>query len=186
MKEKDSIVVYCASSDNIDESYKEAAYELGRRIASRNVNLVCGGGRSGLMAQVTEGALSNYGTVTGVLPQFMIARNWQHPHLTETLIVSDMHTRKKTMAGMSKAAIALPGGIGTFEELLEIITWRQLGLYDGNIVILNTNGYYDPLLRLLRSASEEGFMRKSGKILWRVAQTPEDALAEALFVKHIG
>ncbi|OAV73746.1 LOG family protein yvdD [Bacteroidales bacterium Barb7] len=113
--------------------------------------------------------------MTGVIPRFMVEKDWHHKQLTEMLVVETMHERKKRMADLSDAAIALPGGCGTLEELLEIITWKQLGLYLHPVVILNTNHYYDPLLEMLRRAEDEEFMRVRYKGLWLVADTPEEA-----------
>lgn len=176
MDEKKAICIYGASSSLIDVAYKEAAYRTGRLVAERGMNLVSGGGRSGLMASAIEGALDAGGKAIGVLPAFMIERGWHHPMLTETLTTSDMHERKALMAEMSTGAIALPGGCGTLEELLEIITWRQLNLYHGRVVILNVNGYYDPLILMLERTIEEGFMHEDHRALWSVATSPEEAV----------
>jgi len=128
------------------------------------------------MGAVSDAALEAGGEVTGVIPRFMVEQGWNHTGLTETIVVNDMHERKQTMARLSDAVIALPGGYGTLEELLEIITWKQLGLYLNPIVILNTNGYYDPLLQLFRQAVDERFMRPLHADLWAVADTPEVAV----------
>lgn len=141
---KRAVTVYGASSDQIDPCYKEAAYELGRRIAEAGCSLVCGGGKAGLMKAAIDGAVDAGGEAIGVLPHFMVENAWQYQRLTSMIDTPDMHSRKHTMARMSCAAIACPGGCGTFEELMEIITWRQLNLYRGQVVILNTAGYYDP------------------------------------------
>ncbi len=181
MEKIKGITLYGASRSDIDSRYLEEAFELGRLIAQSSLPLICGGGRGGLMAAAIDGALSEGGMTIGVLPQFMIDRNWQHEKLGQLIVTPDMHTRKHTMASMSRAAIAMPGGIGTLEELLEIITWRQLEIYDGNVVMLNTLNYYDPLLGVLTAARTKGFMRgDNDHLLWKVASTPADALAMAL------
>lgn len=180
MEEKKAICIYGASISRIDPIYVEQAFETGRLIALSGHTLVCGGGRGGLMAAAIEGALDAEGSAVGVLPQFMIDREWQHPKLTELISTSTMHVRKETMASLSAAVIALPGGIGTLEELLEIITWRQLRLYDGNVVILNTNGYYNPLLQMLEKCSSEGFMRPGNHRLFEVATNPQEAINLAI------
>lgn len=177
-----NICIYGASSSSIDQSYKNAAFRVGELIAESGYGLVCGGGRGGLMAAAIEGALSKGGHTTGVLPSFMIEREWQHPQLSEIIKTDDMHHRKRTMAELSQAVIALPGGVGTLEELLEIITWKQLKLYYGNIVILNTDKYYNPLLKMLSDTIDKGFMRKGSKRLWETAETPEEALEKAIFL----
>lgn len=178
--ERKSIVVYGASSEQINPVYKEAAFELGREIARRGLGLICGGGKAGLMKAAIDGAGSENGYTIGVLPQFMVDRQWQHPDLDEMIATPDMHSRKQTMARLSSAAIACPGGCGTFEELMEIITWRQLNLYRGQVVILNTLGYYDPLLEMLKRTVEQGFMRADHTALWSVASTPSEAVELAL------
>lgn len=175
-----AVTIYCASSSHIDLAYIAAAAEVGRELARRGETVVCGGGRAGLMGTLTDAALAAGGSVTGVLPRFMVERGWNHPALTETHVVEGMHPRKKMMMELAKGAIALAGGIGTFEELLEAMTWRQLGLFGGQVVILNTLGYYDPLLAMLRRAGEQGFMRPCEGALFHVAATPAEAVALAL------
>ncbi len=180
MERKNTVCIYGASSAQIDSKYKEAAYEVGRLLASAGRTLVCGGGRSGLMAAAIEGALDAGGDTVGVLPAFMIEKQWQHPRLSRTVVTADMHERKSTMASMSGAVIALPGGCGTLEELMEIITWRQLNLYHGRVVICNIGGYYDPLIAMLNRTLEEGFMRPDHSSLWEVASTAREAVEAAL------
>lgn len=167
-----TVAVYGASSSRIDRGFVDAAFELGCLLARAGVGIVCGGGRGGLMAAVTDGALSCGGHVTGVLPEFMLSRGWQHPRLSEQVVTSTMHERKATMLGRADGVIALPGGVGTFDELFEAVTWRQLGLWKGPLVILNTLGYYDPMLEMLRQVECRGFMRPRDKSLYSVADTP--------------
>lgn len=175
-----NITVYSASSGQVPEKYVEAARELGRLIARDDHTLVNGAGRTGLMGAVTDACLAEGGRAVGIIPQFMVEQHWQHEGMTELIVTPDMHRRKERMAEMSDACIALPGGVGTLEELLEVITWKQLGLYVQPIVILNTDGYYDPLLQLLRRAVDERFMRSLHADIWRVAATPAEALKLAL------
>lgn len=174
------ITVYGASSDRIDSCYTDAARTLGRLIAEAGRPLVCGGGRKGIMGAAIEGAIAAGGEAVGVIPQFMVDRSWHNPALSRMIVTDGMHPRKRTMAQLSVAAIACPGGIGTFEELTEIITWRELGLWHGNIVILNTRDYYGPLLEMLDKASRLNFMRSPAGTLWSVASTPEEAVRLAL------
>ena len=174
-----AIVVYGASSENISQRFKDNAFRLGQIIADAGYALVCGGGKAGLMRAAIEGADSHGGHTIGVLPQFMVDSNWQHPALGEMISTPDMHARKRTMASLSDAAIACPGGCGTFEELMEIITWRQLNLYHGHVVILNTDGYYDPLVAMLAHATACGFISPESNRIWHVASTPEEAVALA-------
>ena len=176
----DHVTIYGASSALIAPGYFDDARKVGALLAERGVKVVSGGGRTGLMAAAIEGARSAGGQTIGVLPQFMIDRSWQHPDLSEVISTPDMHARKRMMASLSGAAIALPGGVGTLEELLEIITWRQLGLYQGNVVILNTSGYYDPLLAMLRRTVDCHFMNPDHTSLWAIASTPEEAVTLAL------
>lgn len=176
MPQPQSICVYCASSSRIDHIYTETAYHLGTLLASEGICLVTGGGCQGLMRNVQDGALQNGGKAIGVIPQFMVEQNWHHTGLSELRITPDMHSRKQLMASLSDAVIALPGGCGTMEELCEIITWKQLGLYLNPIVILNTNGYYNNLIAQLQHAIDEHFMGDIHSNIWHVATTPEEAL----------
>ena len=170
------ITVYSASSGQVPAVYLEAARDLGVLLARRGHVLVNGAGCTGLMGAAADACLQNGGEAVGVIPEFMIAEGWQHTGMTRLEVTPDMHRRKERMAELSDACIALPGGVGTLEELLEIITWKQLGLYLKPIVILNTNGYYDALLQQLERAAEETFMRHEHKDIWRVASTAEEAV----------
>ena len=171
-----SVCVYCASSTQIDEKYFRAAKELGTLIAQKNLRLITGAGNMGLMRAVEDASLAAGGKVTGVIPTFMIKEGWHHTGLTELIETASMHERKQTMADLADGAIALPGGCGTFEELLEIITWKQLGLYLGPVIILNIDGYYDHLLAQLNRALEDSFMRDIHAHIWQVATTPQEAV----------
>jgi len=173
-----TITIYAASSPHVSSVYVQAAKDLGRLIAENGIICINGAGKTGLMAEVTNGVLENGGKVIGIIPQFMVDNQWGHPSLTQCIITPDMHTRKQLMAQRSDACIALPGGIGTLEELLEIITWKQLGLYAKPVVILNTNGYFDDLLRMLTKVRQEHFMHHFHAPLWTVAETPEEALKQ--------
>ncbi len=175
--EKRTICVYCASSSRVSPRYLEEARSLGEMCAGRGYDVVCGGGVGGLMARLIDGVVKAGGHVTGVLPRFMVERQWNHGKLSETVIVETMHERKARMLRDADLAIALPGGIGTFEELLEAITWRQLGLYTGEVAIMNIDGYYDPLLRQLQAAEDGNFMRHRTDRLWSVVTDSEEALA---------
>lgn len=175
-----SVCVYCASSTKIDEAYFEAAKQLGELLAEKNIRIINGAGCQGLMAAVSDSALEAGGKVTGVIPHFMVEQGWNHTGLTQTIETETMHERKNLMAEMSDAVITLPGGCGTLEELLEIITWKQLGLYLKPIVILNINGYFNSLIEMLEKAIEQNFMRPEHEKLWEVANTPEEAV-ELLF-----
>ena len=176
MNQIHSVCVYSASSTKINPVYFEAAEELGSLLAEHHIRLINGAGSIGLMCAVADAVLKNGGEVTGVIPRFMVEQNWHHTGLTELIEVESMHERKQKMANLSDGIVALPGGCGTLEELLEIITWKQLGLYLNPIVILNVNGFFDPLLEMLGKAIDENFMRQQHGDMWKVAQTPEEAL----------
>lgn len=174
--EINNICVYCASSNKAAEVYGNTAYELGALIAREGIGIVTGAGSIGLMRKVEDGALDNGGKAIGVIPQFMVEQGWHHTGLTELHITGNMHQRKQLMADLSDAVIALPGGCGTIEELSEIITWKQLGLYLNPIVILNINGYYDHYIAQLEKAVEERFMGEIHSHIWSVATTPAEAI----------
>ena len=174
---KGNVCVFCASSANIDERYLEAARELGGLLAHNGWRCVNGGGAVGLMGAVADGTLDAGGEVTGVIPKFMVDNGWCYDRLEDVIITADMHQRKHMMSEMADAVIALPGGVGTLEELLETLTWRQLGLVKVPVIILNTLGYYDSLLSMLNHAIAEGFMKSSHASLWQVATTPAEAIA---------
>lgn len=184
MNDIKNICVYSASSTQIDPVYFEAAEELGKILAQKHINLINGAGCLGLMCRISDAALAAGGTVTGVIPRFMVEQGWHHKGLTRLIETESMHERKQLMADLSDGVIALPGGCGTLEELLEIITWKQLGLYLKPIVILNTNGFYNPLLEMLQQAISQNFMRKEHGNIWHVAQTPEEAVNLLYTIPH--
>ncbi len=171
-----TVCVYCASSSRVAPVYFEAARTLGKLLADRNIRCVYGAGGTGLMGALADAVFQEGGKITGIIPQFMYAHGWCHLGLKELEVTADIHSRKQRMAALSDGIIALPGGCGTLEELLEIITWKQLGLYLHPIVLLNINGYYDPLLQMLRRASEEHFMRPEHQTMWSVSHTPQEAV----------
>ena len=172
-----NVCVFAASSDRIDERYIQDARELGVLLADNGWRCVNGGGAVGLMGAVTDGALDAGGEVTGVIPKFMVDKGWLYARLEDVIVTADMHQRKQMMSDMADAVISLPGGVGTLEELLETLTWRQLGLIKYPVIILNTLGYFDPLLAMLDHAIGEGFLKASHRALWQVAATPAEAVA---------
>ncbi len=169
------VAVYCASSSRVPAIYLETATRMGTLLARHGLTLVCGGGYRGLMGAAIDGAGAAGGKTVGVLPQFMIERGWAHPDLTEVISTPTMHVRKETMASMSRAAVALAGGIGTLDELCEIMTWHQLGLFAGPVIIVNTDGFYDPLIEMFGRMQSQQFMR-DGVIPAVVVSTPEEAI----------
>ncbi|MBR2935779.1 MAG: TIGR00730 family Rossman fold protein [Paludibacteraceae bacterium] len=180
MRKVQSIAVYCASSNKLRPSFVEAAERLGELIAAEGMRLVYGDGGIGLMAAVARGALNNGGEVIGVIPQFMVDQGWNNPNSTQTIITQTMHERKATICDISDAMVALPGGIGTFEELLECLTWKQLGLHQNPVVILNTDGYYDHLLACIDLMIEEQMMRPIHKEMFVVVSQPEEVIPAIL------
>jgi uncharacterized protein (TIGR00730 family) len=179
-KEVKSIAVYCASSNKIRASFVDAAETLGAIFASHGIRLVYGDGGIGLMAAVAKGVLDAGGEAIGVIPRFMVEQGWNNPRSTETIVTETMHERKATICNISDAMVALPGGIGTFEELLECLTWKQLGLHSNPVVILNTDGYYDRLLSCIDLMVEEQMMRPIHKDMYVVVSTPEEVLPAIL------
>lgn len=174
------VAVYAASSTQVDESFFEAARQLGRELAVQGITLINGAGNMGLMKASADACLQAGGEAVGIIPHFMVEQNWHHTGMTRLIETPDMHTRKKAMAEMSDGCVALPGGCGTMEELLEVITWKQLGLYLNPIVILNINGYYDSLISMLEHAAACYFMRKEHLKIWSVAQTAQEAVQQLL------
>lgn len=176
MNDIKSVAVYCASSTKIKPVYYEVARQLGRGLALRGVTQVNGAGNMGLMQAASDAALEVGGRVVGVIPSFMIEQNWHHTGLSQIIETTDMESRKQTINDMTDAAIVLPGGCGTLDELFEIVTLKQLGVYLKPIVILNVDGYYDYLLRHLERSMEENFMRSEHRDIWKVATTAEEAI----------
>lgn len=177
-----SVCVYCASSRLAHPEYRSAAHRLGEVLAQEGVAIVYGGGAVGSMGALADGALGKGGRVIGILPRFMADLEWGHKGLSDLQLVEDLRTRKHTMLAMSQAAIALPGGSGTLEELLEAITLKRLGLYLNPILLVNTRGFFTPLLEVFSRAVEERFMDPRHLLMWQVVATPDEvpqALASA-------
>jgi uncharacterized protein (TIGR00730 family) len=170
------ICVYCASSNQADPRYREAAFHLGELLAGNGHSIVYGGGSAGSMGAVADGALSKGGEVIGILPRFMADLEWGHPGLTHLDLVDDMRERKHRLLTGSDAVVALPGGCGTLEELFEAITLKRLGLYFNPIVLLDTLDYWKPLDAFLHQVIEQRFMNPEHAKMWSLATTPEDVL----------
>ncbi len=156
----DAICVFCGSSIGNDPDTVTKGYELGKHMAQHNIDLVYGAAKIGIMGKVAEGALNHNGNVIGIIPEFLKKKEVVHLGLTELITTSNMHERKFKMQEMSDGFIALPGGFGTLEELFEIMTWSQLGLHTKPIGLLNINGFYDHLLKLLEHMVKQGFLKK--------------------------
>ncbi len=179
-----SVCVYCGSRDGKLPDYNQAARTCGERIAERGWQLVYGGGSTGLMGTVANGSLSKGGRVVGVIPERLIQRELGHGGVTELLVVDSMHERKHLMAQHSDAFVALPGGIGTLEELFEIWTWRQLGYHAKPLGLLNVAGYYDHLLRFIEASQAQGFLWPDVKGLLLVDDNI-DRLLQRLHDQHM-
>jgi uncharacterized protein (TIGR00730 family) len=167
-----SLCVYCGSRLGDREAYAEAAWQVGTEIGRRGWQLVYGGGRAGLMGRVADAALAAGAPVIGVIPQSLMDREVGHAGLSELHVVQTMHERKLLMAERSDAFLALPGGIGTFEELFEVWTWRQLGYHDKPVGLLNVDGYYDALLGFLEQTVTQGFVAPPQRALLHVEADP--------------
>lgn len=169
-----TVCVYCSSSNEIDKSYFEAAEKVARILVENNIIVVFGGGSFGLMGKIADTVIALNGEIVGIMPNFMKAIEWDHKGVYNFHFVEDMHARKKKFIDSSDALISLPGGSGTFEELLEAITLKRLGLHDLPIIIVNTNGYYDPLIEMLNRAVEQRFLKPEHNELWHVISTPDE------------
>jgi uncharacterized protein (TIGR00730 family) len=171
------IAVFCGSSAGPNEIYRTQAAQLGRYLAGKNIHVIFGGGKVGMMGILADAALEAGGKVTGVIPGFLHVKEVAHDRLTELITVETMHARKALIENMSDGAIALPGGFGTLEELFEMLTWGQLGLHDKPVGVLNTNGYYDPILSAIDRMVEEGFLKDLNREMVLVNEHIEELVA---------
>lgn len=171
-----SICVFCGSGSGTDPIFSEAARALGQAMAEARIELVYGGGNVGLMGTVARAVLDHGGYVTGIIPDFLKVRERMLDEVQETVVVSDMHTRKRLMFERADAFVALPGGIGTLEELVEQMTWSQLGRHSKPILLLNTNAFWKPLLDLFEHMREYGFIRPGLELSYLVTDRVEDII----------
>jgi uncharacterized protein (TIGR00730 family) len=167
-----AVCVYCGSSMGASPVYADAARAFGRALVEADLSLVYGGGHVGLMGVIADEVLSQGGRAVGVIPELLFEKEVGHTGLTELHVVPDMHHRKKKMADLADAFVSMPGGVGTFEELFEVYTWAQLGYHKKPVALLNTAGFYEPLLAMLRHTVEEGFMRPPFLDMLLVADEP--------------
>lgn len=172
-----SVTVYLGAADGHSPRYLEAARTLGRLLAERGASLVYGGASVGTMGALANGALAAGGSVTGVIPRTLVERELAHATLTESLVVDTMHVRKTHMIERADAFVALPGGYGTWEEVLEVLTWKQIGLHQKPVVLMNLAGFYDPLLAMIERAVAEGFVRPQLQEYVLVARDPGEVIA---------
>jgi uncharacterized protein (TIGR00730 family) len=163
------IAIYCGSSAGKDPLHRDAAYRFGREMVARNYGLVFGGGKVGLMGAVADAVLEAGGDVIGVIPDFLATKELRHPGVPDMRIVSDMHTRKALIAELSDAFVALPGGLGTLDELFETLTWSQLGLHAKPVGLLNIAGYFDPVIEFVDRSVTAGFCLREHRELFFVA-----------------
>ncbi|MCD9188106.1 MAG: TIGR00730 family Rossman fold protein [Pyrinomonadaceae bacterium] len=159
------ICVFCGSNPGIDPIYPETAEKVGKFLVSENIELVYGGGRVGLMGKIADTVMQNGGKVIGVIPHDLSEKEVAHQNLTELHIVDSMHERKAMMAELADGFIALPGGVGTFEEFCEIVTWAQLGIHTKPCALMNVGGFYDPFIAMLDHSMNQGFIRPEHRAL---------------------
>jgi len=171
-----NLCVFCGSSVGVRASYTEAAQRLAARMVNRGIGLVYGGGNVGLMGVMADAVMSGGGSVIGVMPRNLLAREIGHAGITELRVVDTMHQRKALMADLSSGFIALPGGYGTFEEFFEVVTWTQLGLHRKGCGLLNVEGYYDPIVAMLDRAVADGFIKSENRALVLDDTSPERLL----------
>ncbi len=172
-----TVCVFCGSSDQCDRLFLETAYDFGARLAAEDFEVIFGGGRIGLMGALADGVNSKKGKITGIIPRFMQEDGWGNTEVTRLRIVDTMHERKSEMIQVANAFAALPGGLGTFEELFEVITWKQLGLHEKPVLLLNTRDYFRNFLGIIENCISENFMNENQRHLWTLADVPEKAVA---------
>ena len=174
-----SVAIFCGSKHGNNPGYKVAATGLGELLAHNNITMIYGGGKNGLMGVVADSVMANGGTVKGVIPQVLIDWETQHDNISELVVVEDMHIRKRKMYELCDAAIILPGGFGTLDELFEMLTWNQLSIHDKKIFILNSDGFYDHMVAHMERLSTDGFLYGDLNEQFTVLEKPED------FINHI-
>ncbi|RYY61946.1 MAG: TIGR00730 family Rossman fold protein [Chitinophagaceae bacterium] len=172
-----SVAVFCGSKNGKDPIYAQHTAELGKLLAANNIRAVYGGGNVGIMGLIADSVMQAGGAVSGVIPQVLVEWERQHTGITELFVVNNMHERKKMMYDLSDAAIILPGGFGTLDELFEMITWNQLSIHDKHIFILNSNGFYDHLIAHISRMQEEGFLYEAATQRLRYASDPETIIS---------
>jgi uncharacterized protein (TIGR00730 family) len=172
-----AVCVYCGSSNGAKPLYAEAARSFGRALVAADLALVYGGGKVGLMGTIADAVMEAGGRAIGVIPELLVNKEVGHNGLTELHVVPDMHQRKKMMADLSDAFVAMPGGVGTLEELFEAYTWAQLGYHQKPVALLNIDGYYDPLIAMLEHTVQEGFMRQAYHDILQVDSDPAALIA---------
>lgn len=178
-----SLAIFCGSKRGRNEQYVKDATALAEILANHNVELIYGGGKNGLMGVVADTMMVKNGTVRGVIPQLLIEWESQHDNISELLIVDDMHVRKRKLFELCDAAIILPGGFGTMDELFEMLTWNQLSIHDKQVFLLNSGGFFNHLIEHLNMMAEEGFMYGNLADAITILNTPEELVP---FIGHQG
>ena len=171
-----NICIYCGSGDGVTPIYKQAAIDIGAQIAQHKIGLIYGGGSTGLMGAAASSALSHGGHVTGIIPKFLQTREVMLKDCSELIITNNMHERKMLFFEKSDAFIALPGGIGTLEELVEMMTWKQLGRHKKKVLIANINGFWDPLIGLIKQMQDETFIRQGMEVEFLVTDKVDEIM----------
>jgi len=171
-----NVTVYCASSTQADPAYHDAAERLGRSLAVEGMTITYGGGGVGSMGRLADGALAAGGRVVGILPSFMKELEWYHRGVSELRLVRDMHERKRALLAEADAVVALPGGSGTLDELIEAISLKRLGSFLGPIVLVNTRKFFDPCIALLQRCIDERFMDERHLAMWQVVDEPDQVM----------
>ena len=169
-----SLAVFCGSKDGINNVYVEHARQLGELMARHQIKMIYGGGRSGLMGTVADSVMQHHGRVIGIIPHVLVEWERQHHGITELIMADDMHERKKKMYELCDAAIILPGGFGTLDELFEMLTWNQLSIHDKEIFILDSNGFYEHLLAHIEQLNKEGFLYEAAKERITILSDPSE------------
>ncbi len=175
-----SVTIFCASSTKVAEKYYSATEQLGKILVQNGISIYYGGGKEGLMGRLAETVMKEKGKIIGVLPEFMEALNWHNPGISELIWTKHMAERKQILIQDTDAIICLPGGYGTLDELLEVITLKQLGQFIKPIVILNTDGYFDPLIAMFRKMRVENFMREMHLEIWKTVDFPIEVIPAIL------
>ncbi len=171
------VSVFCASSHKVDQKYFDVTERLAKVLVENNITTVYGGGAIGLMGRLADTIMANKGRAIGIIPRFMMDVEWGHKNITELIEVKDMHERKKKLVEDIDAIIVLPGGSGTLEETLEVITLKRLGKFTKPIIFINTDGFYDSLLQLFDKMIEERFMREEHRNMWTSISKPEEIIS---------
>lgn len=176
MRKIDKACVFCASSTKVDGAYIEDAEKLGVILSENNIAMNYGGGAVGLMGAIANSMLQTNGRITGIIPKFMVEVEWEHKRVKDMVHVDTMAERKQLLVKDVDAVIALPGGTGTLEELFEVLSNKKLGLFTKPVILLNTKGFFNPLIEMLQKTIDENFMRPEHKELWTVVDTPEQVI----------